>query len=54
MELADEMIIFRAWCRKAGNYTAVATIDRWLKMSPKQRAEGLRSLQRKERTNDRG
>jgi len=42
----DEMSAFRAWCRRAGNYHAVETIDRWHKMSPRQRAEILLMLRR--------
>lgn len=41
---ADELTVFRAWCRKAGNYPAVGTVDRWLRMSPRQRAEVLKKL----------
>ena|GEM_PF-6828379 len=40
------MSAFRAWCRRAGNYHAVETIDRWHKMSPRQRAEILLMLRR--------
>ena len=39
-----DMTALRAWCRHTGNYPAVETINRWLRMSPRQRANVLKAL----------
>jgi hypothetical protein len=45
----SELLAFRAWCVKTGNYAAVETVDRWLKMSTKQREKVLQDLERRKK-----